>query len=468
MIWLSRVSALLREEAFDTSAAHVIEATRLAEALAVLRNLPFPGLPELNEATQTVMCAGDVEPLTLIRNRLIVGEAMGAVPSGVPLVPLQRDLRAQRRRLQLHPDSALSTLTLDLRHERDRERSQLLHRLNMLNIPWGKMQRLRGKQGTYGEAWQLEWQPGLVVRVIEANVWGNTVYDAAAAWTRDSADKATDLPTLTKLLDDVILADLPDTIRHIMARIEDEAAVSSDVPHMMDALPPLARILRYGNVRQTDRGVVEHVVNGLMTRICIGLPSTARMLDDAAAADLLKKIDVVHSVVATLRNTTHETHWHEALATLADEPRTHGSLAGRACRLLLDNRYWSRDAVKVRMERALSAETLARQDLQQLTQAAAWLEGFLQGSELLIIHDRDLWQLLDEWITHLDDERFLSILPLLRRTFSAFSEAARAKMHDRVRAARARREQTISAVPRFDREQAEAVLPLVAKLLGIE
>ena len=58
------------------------------------------------------------------------------------------------------------------------------------------------------------------------------------------------------------------------------------------------------------------------------------------------------------------------------------------------------------------------------------------GSELLIIHDRDLWQLLDDWITQLHDERFLSILPLLRRTFSSFSEAARAKMHDRVRAAR--------------------------------
>ncbi len=163
-----------------------------------------------------------------------------------------------------------------------------------------------------------------------------------------------------------------------------------------------------------------------------------------------------------------ETNWHETLATLADEPRTHGLLAGRACRLLLDSRFWSKDEVALRMERALSAETLATQDTQQLTQAAAWLEGFLQGSELLIIHDRELWLLLDNWITHLDDERFLSILPLLRRTFSAFSEAARAKMHDRVRAVRARREQTVNVAPRFDREQAEAVLPLVAKLLGLE
>lgn len=468
MAWLSRVSELLREESFDTSAAHVIEATRLAEALAVLRDLPFPGLPELNEAIQTVMCGGDAEQLILIRQRLSIGDNMGTVPSGVPLTPLQRDLNVQQRRLRLRPVPTPSKLKLDLRHERHRERSYLLHRLNMLNVPWGKMQRVRSKQGTYAEVWQLTWQPGLVVRVIEATVWGNTVVEAAQAVTQDSADKATDLPTLTKLLDDVILADLPDTVLHIMTRIEEQAAISSDVPHMMDALPPLARILRYGDVRQTDRSVIEHVVDGLLTRICIGLPSTSRMLDDQAAADLLKKIDDVHTIVMTLRNTEHETNWHEALATMVDEPRTHGLLAGRACRLLLDSRYWSRDEAALRIERALSADTLGTQNLQQLTQAAAWLEGFLQGSELLIIHDRDLWQLLDNWITQLNDERFLSILPLLRRTFSSFSEAARAKMHDRVRAARSRQESATVVTPRFDREQASTVLPLVAQLLGLD
>ncbi|MCO5198998.1 MAG: DUF5682 family protein [Anaerolineae bacterium] len=467
MAWLSRASALLREAGFDTSAAHVIEATRLAEAVAVLRDLPFPGLPELNEAIQTVMCGGDVEQLTMIRTRLTIGDQMGAVPSGVPLTPLQRDLRTQQRRLRLRPDPTPSKLKLDLRHERHRERSYLLHRLNMLNVPWGKMQRVRSKQGTYAEVWQLTWQPGLVVRIIEATIWGNTVMEAADAVTRDSADKATDLPTLTKLLDDVILADLPETVLHIMARIEEQAAISSDVPHMMDALPPLARILRYGDVRQTDQNVVEHVVDGLLTRICVGLPSTARMLDDKAAADLLTKIDAVHAIVTTLRNTEHEANWHEALATIADDPQTHGLLAGRASRLLLDSRFWSRADAALRIERALSADTLSTQDLSQLMQAATWLEGFLQGSELLIIHDRDLWQLLDDWITQLHDERFLSILPLLRRTFSSFSEAARAKMHDRVRAARTRQETTSAAEPRFDYEQARTVLPLVAQLLGV-
>ncbi|HFC11429.1 MAG TPA: hypothetical protein ENJ56_01200, partial [Anaerolineae bacterium] len=143
--WLTRVARLLREEGVDASAAHVIETVRLAEALAVLRGVALPGLPELMEATQTVMCGGNVEPMKLIERKLSVGERMGRVADGVPLVPLQRDLRATQKQLDLHPYPESSTLTLDLRQEQDLQRSHLLHRLNLLKIPWGRVaaQRLR-------------------------------------------------------------------------------------------------------------------------------------------------------------------------------------------------------------------------------------------------------------------------------------------------------------------------------------
>ena len=41
------------------SSAHVIEAVRLASALAVLRGRPAAGLTEVSEATLAVLCEGD-------------------------------------------------------------------------------------------------------------------------------------------------------------------------------------------------------------------------------------------------------------------------------------------------------------------------------------------------------------------------------------------------------------------------
>src|SRR6266702_2432860 len=52
---------LLREKGLDASSASVIEAVRLSEALAALRDLPMPGLAELHEAIQTVLCNGNAE-----------------------------------------------------------------------------------------------------------------------------------------------------------------------------------------------------------------------------------------------------------------------------------------------------------------------------------------------------------------------------------------------------------------------
>ena len=245
--WLTRVAALLREQGLDASSANLIEAVRLAEAVAALRGLPFPGLAELNEATVTVLCGGDEEPLALIRRKLIVGERLGRVPAGTPMVPLQRDLLALQAELDLSPDAEAARLELDLREARDLRRSHLLHRLRLLGVPWGEPARTRGRQSAAQEAWQLQWQPDFAVRVIEAGMWGNTVAEAAEARAEALAGEAADLAALTALLEQIINAGLPAALAALVARIEDETAVSSDVPGMMAALPPLARVTRYGN-----------------------------------------------------------------------------------------------------------------------------------------------------------------------------------------------------------------------------
>ena len=50
---------MLREHDLPVSRAHVIEAVRLAEALAALRGRPARRLAEVAEATRAVLCEGD-------------------------------------------------------------------------------------------------------------------------------------------------------------------------------------------------------------------------------------------------------------------------------------------------------------------------------------------------------------------------------------------------------------------------
>lgn len=470
--WMTRVARLLREEDLDASSAHVIEAVRLAESLAALRDRPLPGLPELNEATRAVLCFGNEAPMQLIHEKLIVGEALGEIPEETPMVPLQQDLHALQKRLRLPLNKR--KVDLDLRKPLHRERSSLLHRLALLKVPWGKRVKSRGKkvQGTWWEYWDLRWQPEFAVGLIEASLWGPTVVEAATAFACHQADQAEALPPLTALLHDALLAELPEAISHIMGRLQAEAAVASDVTHLMGALPPLAQVLRYGDVRQSDTTMVQEVVEGLVARICIGLPPACASLNDDAAAAMHEHLIATHSAIALLQQPALQDAWLVVLGHLADMEGLHGLLAGRGCRLLLDAGRFAPEEAARRMRLALTgARTLHNPGPAHantpVEQAGAWVEGFLKGNGQILLYDSNLWAVLDEWIEGIDGALFIQLLPLLRRTFATFSPAERRKMGERARRGPAALLARQAGEQAIDPTRAEAVLPLVARLLGL-
>lgn len=460
--WLTKVAHLLREQDLDVSSAHLIEAVRLTETLASLRGQPLPGLLELHEAVQSVLCNGDDLQLKLIQEKLVVSERLGEVPSTTPMIPLQQDLHKEQKRLRLPPEAGEKQLDLDLRKSTDLERSFLLHRLNLLGVEWGRIERVRGKSGTFHEIWRVRWMPEFSVRLIEAGVWGNTIHEATTAYILAEAAKPQTLPQLTELVEKVMLAELPAAVTQLVTRLQNEAAVTSDVSHLMEALPALANLLRYGSVRQINTAVVGHVVDGLVTRICIGLPGACGSLNDEAAQNMFKSMLKVNQAVALLQKTELQEDWYKTLLRLANMENLHGLIAGGCCRLLLDKDQLEIDEVARRMGLALSTAS-------DPAQAANWVEGLLRDSGMLLIHDGKLWQVLDGWVCSLNEQNFITLLPLLRRTFATFAPGERRQLGEKVRHGKAASFQAGFDTPAefFDRAQAEASLPLLAQILGV-
>ena len=461
--WMARVAALLREQDLDASVASVIDSVRLADSLAAVRDLRRPGLAELNDAACATLCFGDEIKMRLIAEKLIVGDAIGEVPESAPMVPLQRDLQQMQKKLRLPPEAAVRTLDLDLRKPTDLERSYLLHRLAILGIHWGQKQGSTGK-GTFHEIWHLRWEAELALEVIEASIWGNTVAAAATARAISDAASAVDLSALTRLVQSVLLADLAGAVDYVMARLQNLAAVTSDVPHLMDALPALAGVMRYGNVRQTDAEMVGQVVDGLIARVCIGLPAACSAVNDEAAEGMLLRVIAVNEAIALLQIERHLDDWLRAMALLADQQNLHGLIAGRCSRLLFDRGVASAEQTGSRMNRALSSAV-------EPAQAAAWIDAFIRGSGQVLLHNAELWQVLDAWVSGLTEQVFVPTLPLLRRTFSTFSGPERRQLGQRARQAQrggvVSRSKSGGASIDFDVERADRVLPLLATLLGI-
>nr|WP_271416958.1 DUF5682 family protein [Streptomyces lienomycini] len=472
--WLTKVAGLLREEDRIVSPAHVVEATRLAGTLAAVRGRPLPGLGETTDAVRAVMCDGSDVPLALVHDRLVVGDVLGEVPAGAPAVPLQRDLTRLQRRLRLKPDAARRELDLDLRRDTDAERSRLLHRLRLLGVDWGEPAASRGT-GTFRETWRLRWEPELSVRIAEAGVWGTTVLSAATARAEADAVTARGLAEVTALAERCLLADLPDALSPVMRILADRAALDTDVGHLAQALPALVRSLRYGDVRGTDTGALAEVAAGLAERVFVGLPAACTALDADAAEEMRGHVDAVHGAVGLLGDAPAPGHgdlrsrWRAVLRTLSTRDTVSGVVRGRAVRLLLDDGRLAHDEAARLMGLVLSPGTPP-------ADAAAWIEGFVGGGSgggMLLLHDERLLGLIDAWLTGVPADAFTDVLPLLRRTFSAYEPGVRRGLGELVRRGPGARGSVTAAGtatagfgPGLDTARADAVLPVVRLLLG--
>jgi hypothetical protein len=225
-------------------------------------------------------------------------------------------------------------------------------------------------------------------------------------------------------------------------------------------LPPLAQVVRYGDVRATPRDHVAAVLDGLLARVLVGLPGACGSLDDEAATAMADGLGHVTSSLLLLER--EFASWRELLDGLASRDGIHGLVRGYACRLLVEQKALAAEDLSARASRALSAAVPA-------PEAAAWLEGLLRGSGLVVLHEDGLWTALDGWVAALPQPTFDAILPLVRRAFSGFAPPERRAMGEKVKhlgAAGAGARRAAAASERIDEARAARVLPVLARILG--
>jgi hypothetical protein len=239
--------------------------------------------------------------------------------------------------------------------------------------------------------------------------------------------------------------------------LAERAAHQEDVVALLMTIAPLARTCRYGNVRGVDVAAVRRILDGTAIRACVGLPTACAGLDDNAAAIMRRAIDAAQTGLTLLPEMPLD-DWHQALAAVAGSDRIHGSVAGRATRLLLDAGLVDREELAARLGRRLSVATPG-------PEAAAWLDGLLSGNALLLMHDRRLLGLVDDWVSAVQDEVFDDVLPLLRRTFSGFSRPERREIGEQLSRANG---SSNELVEELDLTRAGPAIRTVARYLGWE
>jgi len=422
--WLARIAAALRAKGHVAPTASLIEAERLAVTLAAIRERPNPGFEELRDAAIACLLHGEETLWNTIAAQLLIGSEVGEIPDEVPLAPLLEDLQRQQKATRLKPEALERELSIDLRSDSGLARSTLLHRLTILDVPWGRLADSGRSRGTFREKWVISWEPEYAVRLVENLVHGPTIEKASSSLMIDRLTKAETLSNTASGVYDAITADLPEAIAAGLVVLEEKSALSSDCLDILRTLPPLADTIRYGQARATSLGSLPGLMERLVTSCAVELDHASRNLDADSASTFAGAIRAADAAVRLVQlGEDIETHWLQGLERLVDGKQTNPRVRGTAAQMLYEAGALGSEDVASLLQRHLSPGT-------GVPDAAAFFEGFFEGIAPRLIHDGPLRESVDRWICTLDDEAFTASLPLLRRVFSHLDRMERRRMLD--------------------------------------
>ena len=425
-LWLAMIAAVLRAKGHIVSTASLIEAERLARALAVIRERPKPGFEELRDAAIAALFNGEAVLWALVEAELLLGADVGEIPPDTPLAPLIEDLQRNQKAARLKPEALERELSVDLRSESGLFRSTLLHRLNVLGVYWGKLTDSGRSRGTFRERWTLSWEPEYAVRLVENLVHGPTIEKAANGRLIQMIGATTSLDALAALVQGAITADLSEASTAGLATLEERAARSSECLEILASVPPLADIIRYGEARKTETARLSGLLERLIVEGGIALPYAARDLDAQASTALvgaMRKADEAIKLVESEQDVLDA--WRNGLAAVLDGSRSTALVAGCAAHLLYEAGHLSAEAAAGLIARRLSPGT-------PVAEAAGFFEGFFSTAGQRLIYDEGLRGAVDAWLKSLDEDAFIAHLPLLRRVFSHLDSMERRRLIEAV------------------------------------
>ena len=463
-VWQTKTTALLRSEGFPAPTASAIEAARLALGLAALRGIQVPGLAEMREASLATLCYGDTVALALIERKLYIGERVGEIDDRVPQMPLARDLALWQKRTRLKPEDIDQELRIDLRTEAGLLKSTLLHRLALIQVPWGRLIDANSGRGTFREYWTLRWVPELSVALAEALIHGVTIEQAAANWTLARAQESNSVTALAEMIRAALVADLRDAATQCIERLQAAATNASDITDIMSAIAPLVRVLRYGTARKLPEEALRALIQAMSIEVNAGVRVGSHSLDREAAGTRVAAMRAYDEALSLFADEALLHSWRHQLALMVEDDQVAPPVAGLSLRRLHDLRVWQLPAVAAAFSRHTSGHNFEN--------SGAFLESFLSGGSEIILQDQSLLQLVDAWLYELGEEEFVASLPLLRRSFAGFDSVARRRLMETI--ARGPMQdsglttaESIGAETAIEDSPFAQALPLLYRILGI-
>lgn len=425
MQYLSMVARHMRDGGTHRSTAEVIEGVRLARTLSALHEGLAPTLRDLRDAAVTLIGHGELSSISEALARVDVGTAIGELPRGVSRTSIQSDFDREMDRLKLEKfrTTVKQDLILDLRENRqaktpeaaflDLARSTFFHRLRVLGIGFAKQAASGQQSTTWKEVWHLQWSPENEIALVEAVLLGETIELAASFKFKTNLDNCQSIAEAADMVVDACQCGLGKSMDMARKRLQELAAVSTELKAVAHAAFGLSQVIGYGDVRKFNPAPLLPLMEELFVQGALGLHAAANC-DNATAQELIHSIEELNRVSLEHHERVEADLWLERLQKLADADDRNPLLSGYSCSILLERGVIPNEVLAREVSRRLSPGIPA--DL-----GAGWFEGLAKRNRYSLLARQPLWEELGAYVHSLDPDQFKRALVFLRRAFGGFS-----------------------------------------------
>ena len=422
--YLSSLAKYMREHGGIVSSAQVIEATRLARELAVIRGGSVPTLEDLKDASITCMGGGSFGEMAMGFAETDIGKKIGSVPQDAMQTSIQSDFTSKLKQLKLekYKELVATPLQLDLRENLrvkskesaflDLNRSFFLYRLVVLRIDFAKIKRSSQDNATWAENWILQWTPEAEIQIVESVLKGDTIADAVAFVLSERLIEATKISEIADVIEDAFNCGLPKIVEGAKRSLDETANGAIVMCDIADTVSKLSNMISFGDIRKLDREPLIPIVKRLCIRASLMLVGESAC-DDIAAAALAEDIQKIHNVFM-VQDFLDESLWFDKLTELSNRDDLNTKISGLATAILLDAGKIDEPTLRKEVSRRLSVGMPAEL-------GANWFAGLSMRNHYALIGRLTLWESLSEYLNTLDEEEFRRSAVFLRRAFVEYS-----------------------------------------------
>lgn len=440
---LQGVLARLREKKLPASTADLMAVQLRAHGLARLRGHRAPLRSDWLDALAGALVAdaldvplpwtyrgpirAGTDPVLVHIMDVMAGDQAGRLAPETPQPPLVSSfwlaLAAAGWELKGHA----TEVELDLLTPEGRLRSQLLHRIALLELPG--FVRKRGPQwalaGERKESWSISAPFAQQAALIEAGAWGATVHDAARARLEDRLRHAGgQIAALAAILDRAAFAGLAALSQAVLADLQLAVAREAHFEALGTALGKLFLLLRHGQLLgMADAPVLRVVIDAGVDRALWLLEPPAAVAagtGDAHIQAMVALRQIALDVIGSHREQPVGVDaglaievprmlavFERKAASLASAPISRGAALGAVISL------------RAHIGEGGSPGALALQVLGGLAPAQLGdaVSGLLALARDALLHDTHFVAGLDARIQRFDDHDFVIALPALRAAF---------------------------------------------------